>query len=74
MRIIAIHPSTNSNSRTARLVTDLLAYTYGYQAVVLYLREHGEARTHYLAAIRQADAYDLRSLKQFISAQLRPLM
>jgi cell filamentation protein len=73
-RLVAIHPFTNGNGRSARLVTDLLAYNYGYQAVVLYQREQGDARTHYLAAIRQADAYDLRSLQQLISAQLRPLL
>jgi cell filamentation protein len=73
-RLVAIHPFTNGNGRTARLVTDLLAYNYGYQAVVLYQREEGDARTRYLAAIRQADAYDLRSLQQLISVQLRPLM
>lgn len=72
-RLVAIHPFPNGNGRAARLVTDLLAYNYGYQAVVLYQREPGEARTQYLAAIRQADAYDLRSLQQLISAQLRPL-
>ena len=72
-RLVAIHPFTNGNGRAARLVTDLLAYNYGYQAVVLYQREQGEARTHYLAAIRQADDYDLRSLQQLIGAQLRPL-
>jgi cell filamentation protein len=73
-RLVAIHPFTNGNGRSARLVTDLLAYNYGYQAVVLYQREQGDARTRYLAAIRQADAYDLRSLQQLISAQLRPLL
>lgn len=72
-RLVAIHPFTNGNGRTARLVTDLLAYNYGYQAVVLYQREPGEARTQYLAAIRQADTYELRSLQQLISAQLCPL-
>jgi hypothetical protein len=41
---------------------------------VLYQREVGEARTYYLTAIRQADNYDLRSLQQLISGQLRPLI
>jgi cell filamentation protein len=72
-RLVAIHPFTNGNGRTARLFTNLLAYSYGYQEVVLYQREVGEARTYYLAAIRQADAYDLRALQGLISAQLRPL-
>lgn len=72
-RLVAIHPFTNGNGRTARLFTNLLSYNYGYQEVVLYQREVGEARTYYLAAIRQADEYDLRDLQGLISAQLRPL-
>ena len=72
-RLVAIHPFTNGNGRTARLFTDLLAYSYGYQGVVLYHREHSEARQQYLQAIRQADAYELASLENLISAQLRPL-
>ena len=72
-RLVAIHPFANGNGRTARLFTNLLAYSYGYQEVVLYQREQGEARTHYLLVIRQADDYDLRGLQQLISAQLRPL-
>lgn len=70
---MAIHPFTNGNGRTARLFTNLLAYGYGYQEVVLYQREPGQGRTEYLHAIRQADAYDLRPLQQLISAQLQPL-
>jgi cell filamentation protein len=35
-RLVAVHPFTNG--RTARLVRDLLAYSYGYQAVVLCQR------------------------------------
>ncbi len=72
-RLVAIHPFTNGNGRTARLFTNLLAYNYGYQEVVLYQRAVGEARMCYLAAIRQADEYDLRGLQALISAQLRPL-
>jgi cell filamentation protein len=71
--LVAIHPFTNGNGRTARLFTNLLAYSYGYQEVVLYQREQGEGRTLYLQAIRQADVYDLLPLQQLISAQLRPL-
>lgn len=72
-RLVAIHPFTNGNGRTARLFTNLLAYQYGYQEVVLYQRAPGVGRAQYLQAIRQADEYDLRSLQQLISAQLRPL-
>ena len=72
-RLVAIHPYTNGNGRTARLFTNLLAYNYGYQDVVLYHRENGAGRTEYLQAIRHADAYDLGPLQALISAQLRPL-
>ena len=72
-RLVAIHPFTNGNGRTARLFTNLLAYNYGYQDVVLYHRENGQGRAQYLRAIRQADAYDLKPLQALISAQLRPL-
>lgn len=72
-RLVAIHPFTNGNGRTARLFTNLLAYNYGYQDVVLYHRENGEGRNQYLQAIRKADAYDLVPLQTLISAQLRPL-
>lgn len=72
-RLVAIHPFTNGNGRTARLFTNLLAYHYGFQDVILYQREQGEGRTQYLQAIRQADAYDLRPLQRLIHAQLRSL-
>ncbi len=72
-RFVAIHPFVNGNDRTARLFTNLLAYNYGYQDVVLYHRENGEGRAQYLHAIRQAEAFDLGPLQALISAQLRPL-
>ena len=72
-RLVAIHAFTNGNGRTARLFTNLLAYHYGYQEVVLYQRAPGAGREQYLQAIRQADDYDLRSLQRLISEQLRLL-
>lgn len=72
-RLVAIHPFPNGNGRTARLFTNLLAYNYGYQEVVLYQREKEEGRAQYLQAIRRADEYDLLPLQMLISAQLRPL-
>jgi cell filamentation protein len=73
-RLVAIHPFVNGNGRTARLFTNLLAYNYGFQDVVLYRREPGQGRTDYLQAIRQGDAYDLGPLQALIAAQLRPLV
>lgn len=35
-RLVAIHPFTNGNGRTARLLTNSLAYQHGYQEVILY--------------------------------------
>jgi cell filamentation protein len=72
-RLVAIHPFVNGNGRTARLFTNLLAYNYGFQDVVLYRREPGQGRTDYLHAIRRGDAYDLKPLQALIAAQLRPL-
>ncbi|HET9504140.1 MAG TPA: Fic family protein [Hymenobacter sp.] len=72
-RLVAIDPFTNGNGRTARLFTNLLAYQYGFQEVILYQRTPGMSRTQYLQAIRQADDYDLSGLQRLISAQLRPL-
>lgn len=51
-RLVAIHPFTNGNGRTARLLTNLLAYHYGYQEVILYQRAPGAGREQYLLAIR----------------------
>ena len=52
-RLVASHPFVNGNGRTVRLFTNLLAYNYGFQDVVLYRREPGQDRTDYLHAIRQ---------------------
>ena len=72
-RLVAIHPFVNGNGRTARLFTNLLAYGYGFQEVILYRREQGEGRTRYLQAIRQADDYNLTPLQALIHDQLQPL-
>ncbi|WP_317191500.1 Fic family protein [Hymenobacter lapidiphilus] len=72
-RLVAIHPFVNGNGRTARLFTNLLAYGYGFQEVILYQREQGEGRTQYLQAIRQADDYHLAPLQALIHEQLRLL-
>jgi cell filamentation protein len=72
-RLVFIHPFTNGNGRTSRLLTNALAYSYGYQEVVLYQREAGDSRKKYLQAIQLGDNYDLRELKQLILEQLTPL-
>jgi fido (protein-threonine AMPylation protein) len=71
--IVEIHPFANGNGRTARLFTDLLAYSKGYQSVELYHRDAGEPRKKYLQAIRLADKGDYTLLEDMIRAQLREL-
>ncbi|TPE41071.1 Fic/DOC family protein [Pontibacter mangrovi] len=71
-RTVHIHPFVNGNGRSARLITDLLAYMHGYQSVELYQRE-GDGRKKYLQAVKLADTYDFSELEQMIRAQLKPL-
>ena len=71
-RFVAIHPFTNGNGHIARLLTNFLAFRYGYQEVELYQRAAGEDREVYLRAIKAGNSLDYRALEQLISAQLRP--
>ena len=52
-RLVFIHPFTNGNGRTARLLTSALAY------VILYRREADDNRKRYLQAIQHGDANGL---------------
>lgn len=70
-RFVAIHPFTNGNGRTARLLTNFLAFQHGYQEVELYQRAAGQERDNYLRAIKAGNALDYQPLEQLISAQLR---
>ena len=71
-RFVAIHPFTNGNGRTARLLTDFLAFRHGYQEVALYHRTGGQERETYLRAIKAGNQLDYAPLEQLIRAQLRP--
>jgi cell filamentation protein len=70
-RFVAVHPFTNGNGRTARLLTNFLAFRHGYQEIELYHRAAGQGREVYLRAIKAGNRYDYRELEQLISAQLR---
>ncbi len=72
-KLVFIHPFTNGNGRSSRLLTNALAYNYGYDEVVLYQREAGDSRKKYLQAIKLGDDYNLSELKQLILQQLTPL-
>jgi fido (protein-threonine AMPylation protein) len=71
-RFVSIHPFTNGNGRMARLLTNFLAFRFGYQEVELYQRAAGEGREVNLRAIKAGNAFDYRELEQLISARLRP--
>lgn len=67
-RWVSIHPFPNGNGRHARLAADLLArslgrppFTWGRVALI----DRGETRDQYLAALRAADAHDVRPLLAF---------
>jgi hypothetical protein len=51
----------------------MIAKMNGYQNLSLYVREEGEARAKYKAALRAADKYDDSILKAMIKEGLTPL-
>lgn len=68
-RLVAIHLFPNGNGRHARFVTDLLAESLGnkpfsWGSSDLYFA--GEARTKYLAALKEADNNNYEPLTKFI--------
>src|SRR5574341_1455697 len=67
-RLVQIHPFPNGNGRLARLMADLLVtqlggtpFSWGRGS----LRDHGELRKRYIAALQAADNRDLRPLLAF---------
>jgi Fic-DOC domain mobile mystery protein B len=67
-RLVQIHPFANGNGRHSRLMSDLLVmqlgearFTWGRSS----LREATALRQRYIAALREADNYDVRSLIEF---------
>lgn len=63
----------NGNGRTARLLTNMIAKMNGYQNINLYVRDKGDARAKYKAALRAADQYDDTLLKGLIKEGLARL-
>ena len=70
-RFVSVHPFTNGNGRTARLLTNFLAFRHGYQELALYHRAACTDREAYLTAIKAGNSGDYRELEQLISGQLR---
>lgn len=68
-KIVYIHPFNNGNGRTARLLTNLIAYKHGYRDINIYHRT-GEKRKSYIEAIRLADKNDFTMLEGLIRKEL----
>jgi Fic-DOC domain mobile mystery protein B len=68
-RIVSIHPFANGNGRHSRLIADILVHNGLSRPIFSWgsrnLVKHGEARTHYLAALRKADKNNYSPLVQF---------
>lgn len=68
-RMVSIHPFANGNGRHSRLMADVLV-TKGFEKPYftwgsVSLTKQSEARTKYLAALRDADRNDYKSLIDF---------
>jgi Fic-DOC domain mobile mystery protein B len=67
-RLVQIHPFSNGNGRHARLIADLLIAQLGGSSFSWgsgELRDGGELRRRYIAALRAADAHDMSQLMAF---------
>lgn len=68
-RLVLIHPFPNGNGRHARLAADLLMVKLGQERFTwgrISLVNAGETRQKYVAALRAADAHDLKPLLNFV--------
>lgn len=68
-RLVMIHPFPNGNGRHARLAADLLLVKLGQERFTwgrVSLVNAGETRQKYVAALRAADAHDLKPLLAFV--------
>lgn len=68
-RLVLIHPFPNGNGRHARLAADLLMVKLGQERFTwgrISLVNAGETRQKYVAALRAADAHDLKLLLNFV--------
>jgi Fic-DOC domain mobile mystery protein B len=67
-RLVQIHPFSNGNGRHARLMADLLIIRLGGERFPWgrgSLRDPGELRKRYIAALQAADRHDLGPLMAF---------
>jgi len=71
-RFVFIHPFTNGNGRTARLITNIVALKNGYNEINIYHRT-GEKRQDYIKAVRAADTGNYLLLEELIKSELKPI-
>jgi Fic-DOC domain mobile mystery protein B len=67
-RLVQIHAFTNGNGRHARLMADLLVMEFGRERFSwgrANLREAGDVRGRYIAALKAADNHDIGPLLEF---------
>ena len=67
-RLTQIHPFANGNGRHARLIADLLVMQLGGERFSwgrANLRDAGDLRTRYIAALQAADGYYIAPLVEF---------
>lgn len=67
-RLTQIHPFPSGNGRHARLIADLLVMQLGGERFSwgrANLRDAGDLRTRYIAALQAADGYDIAPLLEF---------
>jgi Fic-DOC domain mobile mystery protein B len=67
-RLVQIHPFPNGNGRHARMMADLLIAQLGSKPFSWgrgSLRDHGDLRRSYIAALQAADNHDIRPLLEF---------
>jgi Fic-DOC domain mobile mystery protein B len=67
-RLVHIHPFPNGNGRHARLMADLLIMRLGRERFSWgreSLREAGDVRGRYIAALKAADNHDMGPLLAF---------
>ncbi len=70
-KMVHIHPFNNGNGRTARLLTNLVAFKNGYNEINIYHRT-GKQRHIYINAIREADNNNFDLLREIVKAELKP--
>jgi cell filamentation protein len=68
---IRIHPFSNGNGRTGRIMMNIVALKFGYAPLELYYRE-GDSRKTYIDVMKSADHGNFEPLATLIRKELTP--